>query len=93
MASVDTYEAAELYAAMVSKPEPESDTESDALESECVERFGVDFLQLSEIAELLLPLCEHCELPLSGKSARGFARDGAFICKTYDQPIHTREGD
>jgi hypothetical protein len=93
MAHVDTYEAAELYAAMMGRPEPEDDMENDALESECADRFGIDFLQLSDIAERLLPLCEHRELALSGRSARGFAKNGAFICKVYDDDIDTSEGD
>jgi hypothetical protein len=91
MTSVDICEAAELYAAMMGRPEPKDNAESDALESECIDRFGVDFLQLSKIAKRLLPLCEHRQLALSGRSARGFARNGAFICKTYDEP--TKEED
>jgi hypothetical protein len=82
--TVEDFEAIELAAAMLGKPEPETDDATRALEDECIDRFGVDPYQLAEIASHLLPLCEHGTAALSGASVRGFAKDGAFICKMYD---------
>ena len=87
-AFVHDFEAAELFAAMMGKPEPETDKEFEALERECIDNFGIDFFGLSEIAERLLPLCEHANTALSGASARGFAKNGVFICKIYDEDLN-----
>jgi hypothetical protein len=93
MATVYDFEAAELFAAMINKPEPETDEDTEALQQQCIDQFGVDFYGLAEIVERLLPLCEHANAALSGASARGFARNGAFICKVYDDDINPSEGD
>ena len=87
IAQVEDFEAAELFAAMIGKPEPESDAEIDALDDECIDRFGIDLMQFTEIVSHLLPFCEHQNLALSGASARGFAKNGAFICKVYDDEL------
>ena len=81
---IDYYDVPDLYAAMTGKPEAESDEDIDSLERECIDQFGVDFDGLAEIASKLMPLCTQAVLPLSGRTARGFAHDGAFICKVYD---------
>ncbi|NBP60449.1 MAG: hypothetical protein EBU53_05010 [Proteobacteria bacterium] len=72
---------------MMGKPEPETDEETDALEQECINEFGIDFCGLAEIAERLLPLCEHAHVALSGAPARGFASGNRFICKVYDEEV------
>ncbi len=82
---VEDFEATELFAAMIGKPDPETDAEISALDDECIERFGIDLMQFTEIVSHLLPFCEHRTLALSGASARGFAKDGAFICKIYGE--------
>lgn len=84
---IHDFEVVELFAAMMNKPEPETDEEAETLQEQCIAQFGIDFYGLTEIVERLLPLCEHRELALSGKHARGFARDGAFICKVYDEDL------
>jgi hypothetical protein len=89
MATVYDFEAANLFAAMMNKPEPETDEDTETLQQQCIDQFGVDFYGLAEIAERLLPLYEHQVLALSGETARGFARNGAFICKVYDDDIDT----
>jgi hypothetical protein len=89
MTAIYDFEAAELFAAMMNKPEPETDEDIETLQQQCIDQFGVDFYGLAEIAERLLPLCEHRVLALSGDTARGFARNGAFICKVYDDDIDT----
>ena len=86
--TVHDFEAIELFAAMIGKPEPETDEETDALERQCINDFGVDFYGLAEIAERLLPLCEHANAAISGAAARGFAKDGMFICKVYDEDLN-----
>lgn len=86
-AIVHDFEVPELFAAMIGKPEPETDEETEALEQQCIDDFGVDFCGLAEIAERLLPLCEHAHAALSGAPARGFARGGRFICKVYDETV------
>jgi hypothetical protein len=87
IAQVEDVEATELFAAMIDKPEPETDEQITALDDECIERFGIDLMQFTEIVSRLLPLCEHRNLALSGAPARGFAKDGAFICKVYDDEL------
>lgn len=87
MPTVCDFEAIELFAAMIGKPEPESDEEISALEQQCIDDFGVDFCGLAEIAGRLLPLCEHANTAISGAPARGFATGGRFICKVYDDDI------
>jgi hypothetical protein len=91
MATFYDFEAAELFAAMMNKPEPETDEDTEALQQQCIDQFGVDFYGLAEIVERLLPLCEHARTAFSGASARGFARNGAFICKVYDDDINPSE--
>jgi hypothetical protein len=81
---IDYYDVPDLYAAMTGRPEAESDEETDKLEEDCISKFGVDFEGLAAIASKLMPLCTQATLPLSGRSARGFAHGGAFICKMYE---------
>ena len=88
---VEEFEAAELFAAMIGEPEPVTDAEISALDDKCTDRFGIDLLQFTEIVGYLLPFCEHRNLALSGAPARGFAKDGAFICKVYDDEPSSRE--
>jgi hypothetical protein len=85
--SVEDFEAIELFAAMIGKSEPETDEEIRAMDDKCIDRFGIDLLQFTEIVSHLLPFCEHRNLALSGAPARGFAKDGAFICKVYDDEL------
>jgi hypothetical protein len=85
--SVEDFEATELFAAIIGKSEPETDEEIRAMDDECIDRFGIDLLQFTEIVSHLLPFCEHRNLALSGAPARGFAKDGAFICKVYDDEL------
>ena len=87
---VHDFEATELFAAMIGKPEPDTDAEISALDDECIDRFGIDLMQFTEIVSHLLPFCEHRTLCLSGLPARGFAKDGAFICKVYDEDLVSR---
>jgi len=87
---VHDFEATELFAAMIGKPEPETNAEISALDDECIDRFGIDLMQFTEIVSHLLPFCEHQELALSDEPARGFAKDGAFICKVYDVDLALR---
>ena len=63
---VHDFEATELFAAMIGKPEPETDAEISALDGECIDRFGIDLTQFTEIVSHLLPLCEHQILGLTG---------------------------
>ena len=93
MPAVHDFEVPELFAAMVGKPAPETDEETDALEQECINEFGIDFYGLAEITERLLPLCEHANAAISGAPARGFAKGGCFICKVYDDDLSPIEGD
>jgi hypothetical protein len=86
-AIVHDFEVPGLFAAMIGKPEPETDEETDALEQDCINEFGIDFYGLAEIAGLLLPLCEHANAAISGAPARGFATGGLFICKVYDEEV------
>jgi hypothetical protein len=85
--SVEDFEATELFAAIIGKSEPETDEEIRAMDDECIDRFGIDLMQFTEIVSHLLPFCEHRNLALSGAPARGFAKDGAFICKVYDYEL------
>jgi hypothetical protein len=85
--SVEDFEATELFAAIIGKPEPETDEEIRAMDDECIDRFGIDLIQFTEIVSHLLPFCEHRNLALSGAPARGFAKDGAFICRVYDDEL------
>jgi len=84
---VEDFEATELFAAMIGKPEPETDEEIRAMDDECINHFGIDLMQFAEIVSHLMPFCEHRNLALSGAPARGFAKDGAFICKVYDDEL------
>jgi hypothetical protein len=84
---VEVFEAIELFAAMIGKPEPEADEEIRAMDDECIDLFGIDLVQFTEIVSHLMPFCEHRNLALSGAPARGFAKDGAFICKVYDDEL------
>jgi hypothetical protein len=84
---VEDFEATELFAAMIGKPEPETDEEISAMDDECIDRFGIDLMQFTKIVSHLLPFCEHRNLALSGAPARGFAKDEAFICKVYDDEL------
>ena len=85
--TIHDFEVAELFAAMIGKPEPDTDEETEALEQQCISDFGIDFCGLAEIAQLLLPLCEHAWPAISGTPARGFAKGNHFICKMYDEEV------
>jgi hypothetical protein len=87
IALIEDFEAAELFAAMIGRPEPKTDAQINALDDECIERFGIDLMQFNEIVSCLLPFCEHRHLAFSGATARGFAKDEAFICKVYDDQL------
>ncbi len=78
---IDELDAAELFAAMTDQDEPEDDAAVQRLDEACVERYGIELATLAAVATDLMKLCEHARLALSGQDARGFARDGAFICK------------
>lgn len=84
----DIDEVAELYAAMTGQPEPEDDEAFDALQEDCVERFHTDLEHFSEIVELLLPLCSQSIGPLTNQPMRGFAKDGFYIIKVYDEDLN-----
>jgi len=46
---VEEFEAAELFAAMIGEPEPVTDAEISAMDDKCIDRFGIDLLQFTEI--------------------------------------------
>lgn len=81
---IDEFEAAELAAAMLGRPAPDDDADVYALCDALLEEFNLDWEQLATVAEKLMPLIAVGTV-LSGRTARGFARDGAFICKIYDK--------
>jgi hypothetical protein len=81
---LDAYDACDLYAAMANTEDAEDDDAMVRMETKCMAHIGIDFEQLAAIAELLLPLCTQAQLAISGDTARGFAKNGAFICKMVD---------
>ncbi len=83
MPSIDWFDAACLAAAVLDVPEPEDDDNVDAIEEKLIDTYGIDMDQFSRLTGKLLPMCSSDVSPLTQQVRRGFAKDGAFIVKTY----------
>ena len=71
---------AEELAALVLGLDPDS-IDSSEVEDKMADKFGVDMETFQKLAEALMPFTVAARTALSGTLCRGYAHDGAFICK------------
>lgn len=84
---INYWESAELAAAVLGIEAPETDADEALIEVQFAEKYGIDLITFSDLAEKLLPLCAMDKSPLTDTFRRGFVRDGAYIVKiTTDTP-------
>lgn len=87
------YDVAELaMSTLAGIDDAEEDDLIDRAEQLLAERYNIAIEIYAEIVEDLLPYCERATLPMSNRSAVGFANKGRFLVKTLEpanpSPVH-----
>jgi hypothetical protein len=81
---MDWMDAEELAVVVLGMDEETAD--SNAIEQALYERFDISMEQFHKVAEALMPFTIPAQTLISGEFFKGFAKDGAFICKQRVTP-------